>query len=988
MLSNDFWQRIFLLILFGLILIPSRAQNQHKEPDSFYHQLKAQWIDSVFNTLDLEEQIAQLFVVRANQPGKSYFKEVDKLIEKYNIGGVCFFGSTPHAQLQQTIQWQQKARTPLLISIDAEWGLGMRLDSIMDFPLQMTLGAIQDDSLICKMGSSIARQCKRMGVHMNFAPVVDVNVNPRNPVINMRSFGEDPWNVASKGVAYMKGLQDHGIIATAKHFPGHGDTETDSHLTLPLINQDWQRMNEVELLPFREMVCNGVDAIMIAHLYFPLFEKEKNTATTLSYNTINGLLKDSLDFKGLIVTDALDMKGVTKYFPPGEIELKALKAGNDLLLLPQDAEKAIVAIKDAVLSGDIPVRNVYETCKKVLAFKYDAIFTSDSLSEKHLIQKLNNPGDQLLNRRLFGRAMTLVKNKESLIPFYRPDTLRFACISIGDKEKNTFQERLDYYGKFRHFQLSKYFTKKDAEELMRAIEEFNLVIIALNETNILAHEDFGITRRSIQLIQEIAAEKNTVLDLFASPYALDFFDSTSAIDAILVSYQDNDISQDISAQVLMGGLPALGKLPVTASPDFPVNTGMHTEQIRLEYTIPAEFNIADSSLHKMDSIALSGIDIKAYPGCQVMAAKDGKVFYNKTFGHFTYDGRKAVEHDDLYDLASITKIAATSISIMKLYQEGKIDIDAPLKRYLPFLRGTAKGDVVIRELMAHQSGLQAWIPYFMFTLDEKGEPNPEIYSKQISEEYPVRVAENFYIKKEYKYDIFDSIIFSPPRETHEYKYSDLGFYFLSTIVEYVTNRPFDLYVQETFYEPMGLTHTTFKPLNKFSKENIVPTEDDQYFRHQLLQGDVHDPGAAMLGGVAGHAGLFSNANDLAIMMQMLLNKGTYGGRDYIEDDVIEEFTRSQFPAYLNRRGIGFDKPLLVFEPDGPNCRSASDASFGHSGFTGTYVWADPENELIYVFLSNRVHPDANNGKIMRENIRTNLHQAIYDALESNDPKLK
>ncbi|MDZ7744020.1 MAG: glycoside hydrolase family 3 N-terminal domain-containing protein [Bacteroidota bacterium] len=932
--------------------------------------------------------MAQLFVVRANQPGKSYFREVDKLIEKYNIGGVTFFGSTPYAQLRQTIQWQNKARTPLLISVDAEWGLGMRLDSVMDFPLQMTLGAIQDDSLIYSMGASIARQCKRIGVHMNFAPVVDVNVNPRNPVINMRSFGEDPRNVASKGIAYMKGLQDHGIIATAKHFPGHGDTETDSHLTLPLINQDWERMNEVELLPFREMIRQGVDAVMIAHLYFPLLEKEENTATTLSYNTVSGLLKDSLGFKGLIVTDALDMKGVTKYFPSGEIELKALRAGNDLLLLPQDAEKAIAAIKEAVLAGDIPVRNVYESCKKVLAAKYDALYHEEKLDEKGLTEDLNSPSDQLLKRKLYGHAITLVRNKNGLVPFYRPDTLRFASISIGDREKNTFQDRLDYYGKFKHFQLSKYFTRKEAEDLMQSIEEFNLVIIALNETNILAHEQFGITQRSIKLIQEIAAEKNTVLDLFASPYALAYFDSTSAIDAIVVSYQDNDISQDISAQVLMGGLPARGFLPVTASPEFPVNTGLHTEQIRLEYTIPAEFNISDSSLQKMDSIALSGINIKAYPGCQVMAAKDGKVFYNKSFGHFTYDQNKTVKNDDLYDLASITKIAATSLSIMKLYQEGKIDIDAPMKRYLPFLRGTAKGDVVIRELMTHQSGLQAWIPYYMFTLDENGKPNPEIYSNHISEEYPVRVAENFYIKREYKYDIFDSIIFSPPRETHEYKYSDLGFYFLSTIVEYVTNRPFDLYVQENFYEPLGLTNTTFKPLNKFSRERIVPTEDDQSFRHQLLQGDVHDPGAAMLGGVAGHAGLFSNANELAIMMQMLLNQGTYGGRNYINHNIIEEFTRCQFPAYLNRRGIGFDKPLLIFEPEGPNCRSASLASFGHSGFTGTYVWADPENKLIYVFLSNRVHPDANNGKIMRENIRTNLHQAIYDALQSKNSKLK
>ncbi|MCF8229564.1 MAG: serine hydrolase [Bacteroidales bacterium] len=988
MLRNDIGKRLFLIVLILLLAFPHPLPAQNFHRDSLYRAGRDLWVDSVFNTLNLEEQIAQLITVRANQPGKKYLKEIDRLIEKYNIGGITFFRSTPHEQFMQTNRWQKKARIPLLVSIDAEWGLGMRLDSVVKFPLQMTLGAIQNDSLIYQMASRIARQCKMMGVHMNFAPVVDVNVNPNNPVINMRSFGEDPENVARKGTAYMEGLQEHGIIATAKHFPGHGDTETDSHLTLPLVNHDWERINKVELVPFRKLINNGVDAVMIAHLYFPLFESTENTATTLSYNTVTKLLKDSLEFNGLVVTDALDMKGVTKYFPPGEIEVKALQAGNDILLLPQNAEKAIMSIKEAILKGNIPVKNVYQSCKKVLSFKYDVLYHPDTTQGKNLAQGLNGNYDQWLNMQLYANAITLVKNNRDLLPVVRPDTLKAVSISIGDKEKNTFQERLDYYGNFDHYQLSKYFTERDKKDLFKKLGNYNLVIISLNNTNILASDHFGITQRSINLIQEIASRKTSVLDLFASPYALSYFDSTKNIDAILISYQDNATCQDISAQVLMGGIAARGRLPVSASSDFLLNTGISTKQIRLEYTRPQEFKIADSSLRKIDSIAIAGINKKAYPGCQIMAVKNGKVFYNKSFGYHTYDEKKSVGPDDLYDLASITKIAATTLSVMKLYQEGKIDIDAPLKRYLSYLQGTDKGNLVIRELMAHQSGLQTWIPYFLFTLDEKGQPDPKIYSTEISEEYPIRVAENFYIRDDYKYILFDSIKYSLPRENHDYKYSDLGFYLLSSMVENVTNRSFDDYVQDQFYLPLGLSTMGFKPLRKFDRENIVPTEEDRYFRNQLLHGDVHDPGAAMLGGVAGHAGLFSNANDLAIMMQMLLHGGHYGGQIYIEPEIIEEFTTCQFPAYLNRRGIGFDKPLLIYEEDGPNCKSASSASFGHSGFTGTYVWADPRNELIYIFLSNRIHPDASNATIMEENIRTNIHQAIYDALQLEDSDIE
>lgn len=984
-LKNGFLQRLFLIILI-LICVFSQANAQVSPSDTLTSRIlpRKAWVDSVFATLSTDEKIAQLLVVRANYPNEKYFKEINQLIRKYNIGGVTFFGSTPYRQMSQTNYWQSISRTPLFITIDGEWGLGMRLDSVMPFPFQMTLGALRDDSLVYEMGKAIAAQCKRMGIQMNFAPVVDVNVNPANPVINMRSFGEDPLNVAEKGTAYMKGLQDHGIIATAKHFPGHGDTETDSHQTLPIVNHDWTRIDSIELFPFKQLIKEGVDGIMIAHLYMPAIENQPNTATTLSKNVVSGLLTDALNFDGLIVTDALDMKGVTKYFPPGDIEIKALQAGNDILLLPQDVKKAIQAIKKAIKQGNILQETIDKRCRKVLGFKYDAgLHTVHPITGGRLTAELNKPENRYLNRELYANAITLVKNDNDIIPLKNLDTLQIATISIGTQTNNHFQHTIGKYTRATHFNIQKKFKKKEEEKLISDLSPYNLIIIGINNTNIFASRNFGVTKESISLIEKIAETKTVILDVFASPYALAFFKNIENIEAILVSYQDNRYSQDLSGQLLLGGIPARGKLPVTASSDFPINTGIFTDPVRIKFTSPEEFRITERSLKKIDSVALSGIEMKAYPGCQVIAAKDGKIFYNRSFGNHTYKNGSQVRSGDLYDLASVTKLAATTLSMMKLHEEGKIDIDNKLEKYLPFLRGTEKGDIVIRELMAHQAGLQAWIPYYMFTLDESGNPDQSIYSSEISEEFPVRVAEDMYIRKEYSHTIFDSIMLSPPRENHDYKYSDLGFYYLAKIIENTSNKPFEEYVDEVFYKPLGLSTMTFLPRRKYELGRIVPTENDKQFRQQLLQGDVHDPGAAMLGGVSGHAGLFSNAEDLVVILQMLLQKGHYGGEQYLDTLTIKEFTKCQFPLNLNRRGIGFDKPLLEFVENGPNCKSASPSSYGHSGFTGTYVWADPENNLVYIFLSNRIHPNASNGKIMKYDIRTNLHEAIYEALRES-----
>jgi len=961
-----------LIILFIPVLLWSQQATDEQH-----------WVDSVYNSLSLEEKIAQLMIVRANQPGKEYDDKIEDYIQKYNIGGVCFFRNHPHHQARATNAWQYLAKTPLLISIDAEWGLGMRLDSTTVFPFQMGLGAIKDNELIYRMGSMIAEECRRTGVHMNFAPVVDINSNPDNPVIGMRSFGQERENVAQKGLAYMKGLQDNGVIATAKHFPGHGDTDTDSHKTLPLIAHSKKRLDSVELYPFRQLINYGLGGIMIAHLHIPAYEKKEGVASTLSQNIVSGLLRENLGFDGLIVTDALDMKGVTRYHKPGDIELQALLAGNDILLLPADVPRAVKRINKAVNDGTVPETMIEERCKKVLAYKYRAGLNEYQAVELAGLQHdLNSSAAKALNRELFEASATLVRNDNDLIPLRGLDTLKIAYVACGGGlDEDRFGSVMGLYADIEHFELPASPRKKDTEKLLSSLEDFNLIIVGVLNTNIYAYKDYGIDDETWGFIRQIAQKKKAILDLFASPYALSALGSAELPDAIIISYQDDELAQWAGAQLVFGGIPARGVLPVDIEGLYETGTGITTEKIRLGFTDPACFGIADSMIAKSDSIALSGIKLRAYPGCQVIAAKDGKIFYHRNLGYHTYENQRAVMATDLYDLASLTKIAATTLAVMELSGEGQIDIDRKLSYYLPYLKGTNKEQLIIREMMAHQSRFRAWIPYFRYTI---GQEAPEdVYSDEFSEEYSVRVAEGLYIRRDYYHDILDSIRFSGLRNGMDYKYSDLGFYLLKEAMVNITNRPFEKYVSEKYYLPIGLPTMGYLPLQRFEKDRIVPTENDKEFRRQLLQGDVHDQGAAMLGGVSGHAGLFSNAFDMAVIMQLFLDGGTYGGKTYLEEEVLDEFTRTQFPLNGNRRGVGFDKPLLEYDEDGPTCQSASHASFGHSGFTGTYAWADPVNGLVYIFVSNRVCPDANNAKIMEYDIRTNLHQVFYDAIENS-----
>jgi len=708
-------------------------------------------------------------------------------------------------------------------------------------------------------------------------------------------------------------------------------------------------------------------------------------ASTLSENIVTALLREKLGFDGLIVTDALDMKGVTKYHKAGDIELQALKAGNDILLLPADVPKAIKRISKAVKEGEIPAGMVDERCRKVLEYKYRAgLSDQQAVETEGLHIELNSSEARSLNRELFEASATLVRNENDILPLHDLDTLQIAYVAAGGyTNPDYFGQMLGLYADITKFELSSAPRKKELEKIYQGLEEFNLIIVGVLNTNIYAFKNFGISDETWTFISELSKKKKVILDLFASPYALSSLGSAELPEAIVISYQDDLLAQETAAQVIFGGLPARGSLPVEVDGLFDAGTGIMTEQIRFQFVEPAYLGIDDSMIAKADSIALSGIDLKAYPGCQVLAAKDGKIFYHKSFGFHTYDKEQVVKQEDIYDLASLTKIAATTLAVMNLSDAGDIDIDRKLSYYLPYLRGTNKEHLIIREMLAHQARFRAWIPYFKYTFGEE-EEDAEVYNEIFSAEYPVKVAEGMYIRKDYFHQILDSIRFSELRDESRYKYSDLGFYLLKEAMEGITNTAFEEFVDEKFYSPLGLTTMGYLPLENFGEHRIAPTENDKKFRKQVLRGDVHDQGAAMLGGVSGHAGLFSNAFDMAVIMQLLLDGGNYGDRPYLEEAVIAEFTHTQFPLNGNRRGVGFDKPMLEYEEDGPTCKSASHASFGHSGFTGTYAWADPENGLVYIFLSNRVYPDAYNPRIMEYDIRTNLHQVFYDALKNAD----
>lgn len=947
------------------------------------------WVDSVFNALTFEERLGQLFMVAAYSNKDSRHKEdLSRLILEENIGGLIFFQGGPVRQAHLTNHFQSISKTPLFIAMDAEWGVSMRLDSVLQFPKQMTLGAIQDSRLIYKMGKEIAGQFKELGMHINFAPVVDVNSNPDNPVIGYRSFGEEKTLVARNSLAYMKGLQDEGILANAKHFPGHGDTNVDSHYATPVIDNSREQIVDIDLFPYRQLIDEGLMSVMVAHLHVPSLGSKANLPTTLSKSVVTDLLKKEMNFKGLIFTDALNMKGVSNLYKPGEVDLLALLAGNDILLYSEDVAKSKRLILEAMNQGRISQGEIDDRVKKVLKAKYWAGLNRPRKIETHkLVERISSFGTRASVEELYAAAITVAANENQFLPLKNIELLNMASITIG-ADGDIFKRHLDKYGKFDHFDLKKNSGDAAFASLEQEIQDHNTIVVGLMGLTNNPKRDFGINHKTIEFIKRLGEKHTVITVLFGNSYAAKFLDD---MPHLLIAYEENEFTEKLVPQIIFGGRAAHGLLPVTVSAKLPAGSGLDMDGLqRLGYSTPESQGMNSYALMEIDRLMEKAISKKSTPGGTVLVARDGQVVFQKAYGFHDYSKSRPVTTETIYDLASVTKVVATTQVMMFLESRQLIDMERTVADYLPELKSTNKGNLLIKDIMAHEAGLIAYIPHFAKTL-EGGKWKSGYYKAAPEEGFNVPVAENMYASDAlpdsvWKWTVESELRRLPHgRRKHSYLYSDLGMYIMQKVMERVINQPLDEFLEQNFYDPLGIYSLTYHPLKKFDKERIAPTEQDGTFRRSLVQGYVHDQGAAMLGGVAGHAGLFGTANDLAIIMQMMLQNGNYGGRNLLERKTIKNFTDRQ--SAQSRRAWGWDKPALERDKGGNAGVLASKNSFGHTGFTGTAVWADPDNNLIYVFLANRVYPSADNNGLFKDHVRAEIHNVIYRALDNADKNI-
>ncbi|MDX9903170.1 MAG: glycoside hydrolase family 3 N-terminal domain-containing protein [Bacteroidales bacterium] len=943
-------------------------------------------VDSIMNTLTVREMIAQLIWVPAwAADNGDNFRQVEDLVTKHGVGGVIFFEGSRDRQVRFTEHLRRVAKVPLIIAQDAEWGAGMRLSEIEDFPWQMTLGAVQDDSLIYSMGSAIAWQCRDIGVNLNLAPVADVNNNPLNPVINYRSFGEDPEKVAAKAVMYMKGLQDNGVMACAKHYPGHGDTNVDSHTGLPVITGDRQRFDAVELVPFRRLIDEGIGSVMTAHISVPGLDDTPRLPATFSRKIITGMLREESRFRGLILTDAMNMAGATMTFPSGVADAEALKAGNDIIEYSTDPLLAIEEIYRRVEKDEISKDEITSRCRKLIAAKLWLEGIGESQhgepSRRGAIPATEHPA---LMRDLYAGAVTVIENNGNLLPLQRTDKIRIATVSVNRLAISEFQKTIDRYTNADHFFINPG-NEQDAHYVLSKLRDYDLVIAGFSSLDQKPAGSYGVTPRLNALFGQLAELDRSVIVWFGNPYGIARLDMSTKPSAMVVAYQDNKYTHQAAVQVIFGGVGASGRLPVTINGDYPEGFGIKTPgNIRVQYGFPENAGLSSEILNsKVDSIVQSGLDSMAFPGCHVLIARKGIVVLNKCYGFHLYDSTEAVSEHDLWDLASVTKASAATPSLMLLNDRGLFDPDKTLGHYLPWYRFSNKGDMLLREMLAHQAGLRAWIPFWRNTLENDSTFRRGIFRDYSNRRFALQVSDSIYMNRHYLKDMFREIRDSP-RGDKRYVYSDLTFILAAEIIESLTGTTIDRFAPENIYRPIGALNITYNPLQKYPRERIVPTEYDSLFRRQLLRGTVHDEGTAMLGGVSGHAGLFATGNDLLKVVEMYRRGGEYGGVRVLSNEVLKEFTRVQYPENDNRRGLGFDKPLLPNDTIPPEemypCPSASPNSFGHSGFTGTFIWVDPDEEISYVFLSNRVYPTRDNPRLSDLSIRGNILQAVYDAI--------
>lgn len=936
------------------------------------------WAKTTLASLTTEEKIAQLCFIRSSSLRDDAEElKLTKLVKTYGIGGITFFKGKSEEMKALGEKYQSISKIPLIYSIDGEWGASMRLTDMPKYPWMMTLGAITDDRLVFDAAAQMAMEFKSLGIHMNLAPDVDVNNNPNNPIINSRSFGENKVNVARKGISYMKGLQHNGVMACAKHFPGHGDTDMDSHLTLPRLNFTRERLDSIEHYPFVKLVDSGVSAVMIAHLDIPKITKEENVPASVSQIIVDSILRQEFGYKGIVMTDGLAMKGVQDHYNNGRLELEALKAGNDVLLLPQNMKAVIDTVMWGIKHGEYSMDALDKSCMRVLMMK-SHLNLNESIA---LPDSVNVDDYEMLKQTLMENAFTLVKNEQDILPFRKLDKQRFAWASFGDKtELDVMNKQMKFYANFDHKHFNKS-SKQSAFTTWLNKQHGKQIVVSIHKSDANPWKSYELTDLERFVLEHVGEVEDAHLMVFSNPYAIYEQKGLDQFKSISIAYQNNKEALLLGPQFLFGARSPKGKLPVSISKLFPESTGVSFSKLDiLKEEHPQKYGLIENDFSKVDSIIKYSIKHKAMPGCQLLVAKDGNIIFNKSYGYQTYNNKIAINNQSLYDIASITKVTASVPTLMHLYEANKFTLTDKLGELLKKYKTTNKADITVKDILTHQARLKSWIPFYKNTLNENLKRDTAIYATKQSELYSVPVANGIYMNNQYIDSIDYWISESELRETKEYKYSDLGYYILKDYIEDSQGLSLETFPKTKFFEPLGAYSIQYKPGNH---KGIVPSEQDTYFRNKTLRGEVHDMGAAMLGGVGGHAGLFSSASDLAKIMQMYLQKGSYGNKKYFEASTIDTFTACQFCDDGNRRGLGFDKPLIE-EGNGPTSALASNKSFGHTGFTGTMAWADPENGMIFIFLSNRTYPTMDNRKLMKWDVRTKLQSEFYNLLNTKE----
>ncbi len=944
------------------------------------------WVEAQLAGMSMPERLGQLFVARVHSDGsRGSLEAAQQLVSEYHVGGLCFFSGSPEAQVRWTNALQMaSAKTPLLVSMDAEWGAAMRFgDQVRRLPYQITIGAANDLGLTREIGRETGRQLKRLGVHMSFAPVVDLNSNPANPVIGKRSFGEMPTRVGSLGMAYARGLADAGVLAVAKHYPGHGDTGVDSHVDLPVVQKSARALDTVELVPFRMLAQDQVAGIMTGHLAVPSFDKRNNRPASLSAAITEGVLRKRWKYQGLVLTDGLDMKGVTKHFGDDVLAVEALLAGNDLLVVPANIPAGIAALQLALIDKRLSAKRVDASVRRILAAKYKAGLGSYApISEVNIQTEVDAPRIAALSERVYRAATTIVSARKDALPIIDVDKGRTAVISLGTDKLTDWQRSVARYALVSQLIIGKDLTTTAVDRWTGELGGYDRVLVGLHDLTWRAGDNYGLRPEYLRLLRGISKKTELTLVVFGTPYALS---DLADLGALLVAYEDVPLAHKAAAEVIYGAVAATGTLPVSARPGFAVGTGVQTAATyRLLYSEPGNAGFGESRLPEIDRLMNQAVANRATPGGVVLAAHNGQVGYLKAFGKFTYEpNAERVDVNTVYDLASITKVAATTISVMRLHERGLISVYDPIGKHLPWLANTNKSDLIIQDIIAHQARLQAWIPFFEKTVarDESGKKAlvAGLYSSSSTAGYATQVADRMYILDSYRDTMLAEIATSELLPGKGYKYSDLGFYIMAELVKEKTGLAVDVYAEREFYRPMGLRTTGFSPMKRMTANFTPPSEDDDYWRQSRVQGYVHDMGSAMLGGVSGHAGLFSSAGDLAVIAQMMLNDGFYGGRRYFKPETVRLFT-TRHPA-STRRGLGWDMAEVSSRGSSNVSELASAKTFGHLGFTGTAMWADPETGILFIVLANRTYPRMSRNGWHKDKYRPRLQSAVYGAME-------